>query len=76
MTVRELLDSDYYVIADRNDNQLIGVDERSGGYPWKPSSLNGVKIWANREDAERYVSHSFGEDYEILSLVVAVDRLS
>lgn len=37
------------------DNQPIGFDSNSGGYPFKTKHPGEVKYWAKREEAEKYM---------------------
>lgn len=44
-----------FVIVD-SQGRMIGTDQPSGGYPWRPSTLSGVKFWNTREEAEKYAA--------------------
>ena len=46
--------------------QFVGVDQSSGGYPWRPSGLYDVDFWHSLIEAEDYCRHwnkGDGEDH-------------
>jgi hypothetical protein len=44
----------HYVFRDKKTMQFIGVDEHSGGYPFKLNTLCGSEIWTSTEKAREY----------------------
>jgi hypothetical protein len=38
---------------NEKDN-LIGLDEKSGGYPWEPTNLTDIYFWPSLEKAQGY----------------------
>lgn len=45
--------SGYFVILW--DGVPLGLDDASGGYPWKPSYPAGVKYWTSSASAHEYI---------------------
>jgi hypothetical protein len=43
-----------YFVCVTQENEMIGLDTASGGYPWIPQSLSSVAFWVSRTEAERY----------------------
>lgn len=43
----------HYVIKNEND-QYIGIDQASGGYPFSTTSLTSAKIFVSIGDASEY----------------------
>lgn len=44
----------HFAIRDKRDGRLIGLDDNSGGYPWKPSHPQHVKLWDTKKAAIDY----------------------
>ncbi len=77
-----------YAIRDTLDGRFIGLDEPSGGYPWKPTGPSPVKLWETKQKAIEYCeimgwrrpSDSYGalswEVVEVEPLVVREDRIT
>jgi hypothetical protein len=71
-----------WAVADSNNNDdLIGLDEASGGYPYTPASINGVKVWPTEEAAQHYCNvmnnprDSYGKFYTVaVELVKQLDK--
>lgn len=49
-----------YWICVYPDNSPAGLDEGSGGYPWKAPIFQCVKLWDSEAEANKYAS-SFKE---------------
>lgn len=69
-----------YAIRDTRDGRLIGLDEASGGYPWKPTHPSSVKLWPMKREAINYCEvmgwRSHSDTYGALSWeVVEVEPL-
>jgi hypothetical protein len=59
LTADTIMDEKLYVLADPADGALIGTDDASGGYPWKPSTFGAVRRFPSREEAEHYSAGKF-----------------
>lgn len=55
-----------YFVCVTKDNEMIGLDTLSGGYPWVPQSLSSVAFWVSQVEAERYC-HTFKNSSGALS---------
>lgn len=57
------------------DGSFVGLDEDSGGYPYKARFPTQVQFWGSQDDAERYRSH-FPRDnfslHEVMSLTISL----
>ena len=50
------------------DNQPVGLDSGSGGYPFKTEYPGQVLYWATREEAEKYRQLFYGYNWRIVEI--------
>lgn len=56
-----------FVIKNNEDN-FIGLDKNSGGYPFVVFHPDQIRWWLSREDAEAYISHWPNDGYSIFEV--------
>lgn len=54
----------HFVLMDAHGD-LIGLDDRSGGYPYKAHRPEDVKFWAHEEGARNYMSVMRNENFRL-----------
>lgn len=50
------------------NNQPVGLDNDSGGYPFKTDNPNQIKYWATRGEAERYSDMFINHRFQIIEI--------
>ena len=53
--MRNTIDFNLYWVMKYPDGSFVGIDDSSGGYPYKTSYPSGIKWWTNTKEAERYI---------------------
>jgi hypothetical protein len=70
MTDKKIYFTKHVFIVTNENDQPIGIDGQSGGYPWVPDDPQLMKFWHTENEATRYAQ--FFKGYKVKSVRVSV----
>lgn len=74
LTPATAMDQTVYILA-YPDGSLVGLDDASGGYPWRPRHWAQIQKWRTPEEAERYMGVMNREGFVMLKANLVITEI-